>query len=210
MGGKRQVGTRELQGARALCAEADGGQRLSVEAEAGGGGDHALPAHLLGQADGDRVEALGEGVRQADKAVVAVAEVFRRPALHHQGRVHTVVPWAEAGFQRGEVHERLEGGAGLAAGLHGAVELAVGVGRAAHHREHVAVRAQNHDGGLFRAAGGVEAEMDGGLGGELDIGVERGVDVDVGGDEAEARLHFGPEPVGGGVDAARGRWSADA
>ena len=46
-------------------------------------------------------------------------------------------------FERGQVHERLERGAGLALGLEGAIELALGVGASADQHAHAALHVEH-------------------------------------------------------------------
>ena len=68
--------------------------------------------------------------------------VFRRPrALHGGNRLVETIEHGRgrvARFERGGVHERLEGRSRLPLGLDGAIESAVLEVAAAHHRAHVA------------------------------------------------------------------------
>ena len=113
--------------------------------------------------------------------VAAADRVRDRRVVHAAGR-------REARFQRGDVDEGLEGGAGLAPCLHGAIEFTPEEVVAADERAHITGRRLEGDDSalgmlarlrcLTSAFQGFEPVAQGLLGGELHGRIERAVDVE--------------------------------
>ncbi len=87
---------------------------------------------------------------QRHLASVLASEILRRPAVHRDRPVEDTGIRCHTGFQRRQVHHRLEGRARLAQRTGHTVELAGGIAAPADHRQHGAVIPQRHQ-GHFRA-----------------------------------------------------------
>ncbi len=95
------------------------------------------------------VEGVRERFGQRHRPEILAAVVLRLPALDGDGAIVAHRLRREAAFERREVDERLERGAGLAPRRDRAVELALAVVLAADQRAHRAVRAHHHHGALL-------------------------------------------------------------
>ena len=83
---------------------------------------HRVDADFLRQIGRDGVDRMRQRVGQRQRAVRAAAEIGRRPAIDVHRLVVARIPRRESRFQRREIDEGLEGRAGLAMRLGGAVE----------------------------------------------------------------------------------------
>ncbi len=99
----------------------------------------------------DRVERIRQRLGQRHGAEIFVLEIFRLPAPHRDRRVLAHRVGRKSVFERGEIDERLEGGAGLAFRRYGAVELALLVAPAADQGANGAVRRHGDEGAFADA-----------------------------------------------------------
>ena len=152
------------------------GKRIEVAEFAGepnaqtlGGFNHLVEAQLLQQAHCHGVQRVLHRPHHRDPAEVTVAEVARAVAGKAAGGIDHDPLGAHPLFEGGEIDKQLEGGTWRAQGIHGAVELALGIVFAAHHRPHQAgARFHRHQGPLHLAGGvGVDGFLGLGLPGEI-------------------------------------------
>ena len=104
----------------------------------------ARAAGALQHPHGGGVDRLRQRLLQRDLAARLAVEVARLPAAERSGASTTVSSGPPARLQRRQIDERLEGRAGLALRLDGAVELARPVVAAADHGAHRAGRGLQH------------------------------------------------------------------
>ena len=114
-----------------------------------------LHADLLRHPQGHQVQRLLEPDAQRGGTAERALIVTRAPAavrrIDHDRRVEELLAGGYALFQGGQVHHRLEAGAGLAIGLGGSVELALIEAPAADHRQHAAgLRVERHQRALHQ------------------------------------------------------------
>ena len=183
-GGEGQIGRRQFQRRDLRRAERDGGVGLQIgfDAHPVGELDDRFGARLHGKLRGDRIQRARQRFGECDRAVILALVVFRRPVADLDRRVvaHAVGP--SALLERGHEDEGLEGRARLPARLGGAVELAVGIVIATHHRPHRSARV---DGDERPLADGqlpallVDQAADGLLGLFLEPQIDRGFHNDV-------------------------------
>jgi hypothetical protein len=128
--GPRELERRDLEGAK---GESGHGDQTPVEPRRSSGLDDHGKADGLGDADGGAVERLLEGATDTHPAFVAPVVVPRapRPGVGRDGEGRIVDHGggsegrrSAAGVQSGQIHERLERGAGLPLRECRAVELA--------------------------------------------------------------------------------------
>ena len=130
-----------------------------------GGGHRRGGANIQHELGVNGVVGANGGLHQIDRAPAGAAVVTHRPvflaAAQGEGQFGgSLVHLAEgaASLQRGGQHEGLEGGAGLASGSHGQVDLGVGAGAeiiaASYHGHHPPRgRLHGHEGGVGLGAG---------------------------------------------------------
>ena len=132
-------------------------------------------------------------------------EIAGLPAVHRDRRILAHRVGRHAVFERGQIDERLERGAGLALGRDGAVELALGVVLAADQRAHGAVRRHGDERAFADAelCAALRQRLDERLLGRiLQVRIDRGVDDDVGPDVADEIVDRIHHPVGDVVGRA--------
>ncbi len=113
-------------------------------AQPSGGGGNGARADFLGQLRRDGIGRDRKGFHQRHVALIFVLEIGRRPFADGDGAVmHDVVRRA-AILEGGEIDKGLEGAAGLAHRVGGAVEAGLDVGAPAHHGAHRAVGRHRH------------------------------------------------------------------
>ena len=169
-------------------------------------------ADVVGQPRGDGVDRLRQRRLQGDRTQVFVLEVPRLPVADLDRLVDHRIAGLAAGVHGGEIDERLERRAGLALGLGGAVELAVGVGRAADVGADAALAVQGDQRALLhplvRVGGDAGAHRR--LRRRLQRQIEGGVDHQVlGGLMADQRQHLGVQPVGEVLGSLAGQSGRD-
>ena len=137
--------------------------------------NHLVEAQLLQQAHRHGVERVLHRHHHRDRAHVAVAEVAGAVAGKAAGGIDHDPLGSHALFEGREIHKQLEGGAGRAQGIHGAVELALGKVLAAHHRPHQAgARFHGHQGAFHLARGiGVDRLLGLALPGQIEAAFHR-------------------------------------
>ena len=137
--------------------------------------DHALDADRLDELRRHRIERLGEGAAQRDRAVIAPIVILRLPVADLDWLVHHHAVRAVAVAQRGQVDKDLEQRAGLAVRLRRAVELAFVVVAPTDHRQDRAVgghRDERRLADVTARAFAVEPVLHDALCGLLQLGVE--------------------------------------
>ena len=97
------------------------------------GAHHIRRADFEAETHGDRVQRHRQRLRQRHRAEIFAAVVLRRPALDVERRILPHGVGRQAGFDGGEIDERLERRARLALRGHRAVELAFRIIAAADH-----------------------------------------------------------------------------
>ena len=206
------AGHLEQRDARGAERQARVGAERGGDAEAAREVDDPLRADALQELGRHRVDRLGEGLAQRDLAAEAAVRVLGLPAVDVDRLVDHDRVRRHAGLERRQVDEELEQRARLAARLGGAAELALGVVAAADHGQHRPVRRHGDQRRLADAALlplPRQPVLDDPLGGGLEVGVERGLQRELGGDRAQeaARLVGGPvgevAPAGVGVGLDR-------
>ena len=134
-----------------------------------------------------------------------MAVVFRLPALDLDRRVQAYRVRRQSVFERGQIDERLEGGAGLALGGDRAIELAFAIASSADQGAHRAVRRHRHQRALADAALAALLRQFFGerlLRARLQAGVDRGAHHDVLVDVAEHVVDRVHNPIGDIIDRA--------
>ena len=206
-GRKGLVGARHLQEPQPLRAQREARQGpQALQAQFGGDRDHRVAPGFLGDAHGHRVEALRQRVFQAQAPVGGrAAEIGWAPPFHRDRAVGALLPRGQARTEPGEIHEGLEAAAGLAAHLHGAVELALRVVAPAHHGEHAARVVQQHQRALRGAPVRVQMARHGVVGSLLQRGIEAQAHHHVAARHADHALQLRPDPVHGVFRRMAGR-----
>ena len=153
-----------------------------MDAHAPGHRDHIADADFLGQRDGDGVDAVGQRVGQGHGAKILAAEIGRGVTGNIDRLIVARFPGRDARFQCRQIDEGLEGRAGLAIGLGGAVENGFAVIDAAQQRADRAIGLHHHHrrfagaGALFVFGDGVDGgEARGFLNGRFHGGVDHQV-----------------------------------
>ena len=140
--------------------------------------DRLRPARHQQDADGGGVDRLCQGFLQRDLAEEAVLDIGRAPGADAQRRIHARYRRGHPGLQRGQPDERLEGGAGLAAGQHRSIiRRFAEVSTADHGADGAGGGVEDDDGALGDPGGGAGAVQQGGqagLGHRLVMAVEGG------------------------------------
>ena len=104
------------------------------------GAHHILGAHFQPKPYRNRIQRHRQRLGQGHRAEIFMAVVLGFPALDVERRILPDRLGRQAGFDRGEIDEGLEGRARLALGGHRAVVLAFGIVAAADHGAHRAIR----------------------------------------------------------------------
>src|SRR6185312_15481449 len=107
----------------------------------------ALPDVLI-ETHGNGIHRLRQCAPKRDLACIFVVVVLRRPAADGDRPIERNTVRRHAMLQRREIDEGLEGGARLAFGLHGTIELTFGIVATADESTDTPVAVENHEGGL--------------------------------------------------------------